>query len=197
MKKFIAICLSILSIFISSATLCSNAYAEKHDEIKTFINVKGEKINYFENKNGDAYIIENGKKEYIAFPISWEKVTDEKTLTELRNEYKRFSVSRAGLPYIKNMNFSNHLDTTDVIGINGRRYVWMHCTNYNPWNAHKGMSFYMYLSYDGNEWIREQFVNWNLSIKKKVYVYNSGMPNMKIQMWSYYGDVNSCKLSIT
>ena len=32
---------------------------------------------------------------------------------------------------------------------------------------------------------------------KKFYLYNSGMPNMKIQMWSYYGDVNSCKLSIT
>lgn len=202
MKKCLSIILSIVLLF--SGVLSVNAYAETpKDKVCSYTNYKGETVVYYEQADGETYIIEDGKKEYVAIPVLVEEITDPEELAELRAEFNKHKLSNtttsrnSNLRYSKTMNFSNTLDSTDILVISSS-YFYLKCSDLNPSNAKRGFSYYVRFSPDGSTWFQTLYVCKSLLVNTRHRMADLGNgPYIQIKMWSYYGTVNTCLLSIT
>lgn len=200
MKKAVATILSIMILITSCLSV--RVWAEPFDQQYSYFNANGEEIFYYKDFNGETYIVENGEKVYIAVPVLTEKITDSDELSKLRKaaterNITTYSVASATLPYSKTMNFSSTIDTTDMFYITYESYLSLKCSELNPFGAKRGFSYYVRYSPDGSTWYRTLYVNQSLwaYTKHRVSDFGNG-PYIQIQMWSYYGTVDSCLLSI-
>ena len=86
MKKFInkktVIILVIVVLLIIGGVITVSAIPKKY----TYVDTNGETIEYYIDSEDNEYIIENGKKVYIALPLEKNKITDENILRELNGE---------------------------------------------------------------------------------------------------------------
>lgn len=199
MKKLIATILSAVLIITSFLSL--SVSAKIADQKYSYVSFNGEVIYYYKDAAGGTYVTEDGKKDYIAVPVSVEKITDSVELSKLRatvNKTNLYTVSIASttLPYSKTMNFSSTLDTTSVLYVTSS-YFYMKCSSLNPSGATRGFSYYVRFSPDGNTWFSALYVNESLLFYTRHRMADLGNgPYIQIQMWSYYGTVTSCLLSI-
>ena len=168
-------------------------FAISKEEVFVYIRHNGDKIEYMIDSVGNKYIYENGEKVYIAIPTQTSIVSVDTINRIMRTANE---IDYETLPYSKTMNVGTG-EFTDVIKLFARQYVYLKCSNYSPLFADKGMSYYIFYSYDGNEWVSELYVNQTLTFKTKHFVYDSGYPYMKIRMWSYAASVSTCVLDIT
>lgn len=205
MKRFLSILLVttlLLTYFVPFA-----ASANGNSKQYSFINVNGETVYYYFDEAGETYIMENGEKEYIAVPVSVGKVTDEAMLAELRASFKSDIINNSintapyvepleleGSLYQKNMVFSN-ADTTDVLEVKDHTFL-LKCSKLNPTGSDRGFSYYVYSSIDGYDWSYTVYVNKSLLVFTRHRLADTGGPYIKIYMWSYYGTVKSCLLSV-
>lgn len=199
MKKVIATLIS--AILIVSSFLSFNVFAKTSDSQFSYVGGDGTVVNYFKDDNGDAYVIENGEKIYIAVPVSTEKVTNNAELFYLNTSSKAkisssstFALSK--LPYEKHMDFSIKPNYTDVLYITAP-YFHIKCSDLNPSGAKRGFSYYVWFSPDNSSWEKTLFVCESLRFytRHRMADFASG-PYIKIHMWSYYGTVDSCLLSM-
>ena len=80
-KKIVVIFIIVVSLLIGGIITVS-AIPKKY----TYVDTNGETIEYYIDSENNEYIIENGKKVYIALPLEKNKITDENILRELNGE---------------------------------------------------------------------------------------------------------------
>ena len=80
-KKTVVIFIIVVSLLIGGIITVS-AIPKKY----TYVDTNGETIEYYIDSEDNEYIIENGKKVYIALPLEKNKITDENILRELNGE---------------------------------------------------------------------------------------------------------------
>lgn len=200
MKKQLATVCVI--VWIMTSLFSFSASAKSADQICSYVSFNGEKIEYYKDTDGGTYVIEDGKKEYIAVPVSVEKITDSAELSQLRaiagsRTLSVASVASATLPYSKTMNFSSTIDTTSILNVSSATYYYLKCSSLNPSGAKRGFSYYVRFSPDGTTWYRELYVCQSLLLYTRHRMADLGnAPYIQIQMWSYYGTVSSCLLSM-
>lgn len=197
MKRAISLFMTLVLMGTSLFSLSANAIS--YSKSYSYTDPDGSIVFYQKDANG-TYIIENNKKVYIAIPVLIDKITDEETLTELRasigNIESSNSVLASSLPYSKTMNFSStSLIFTDVLSVTGDFY--MKCSDLEPFGSDRGFSYWIHYSYDGVNWERALYVNQSLLFyTRHRHAELGNSPYIKIHMWSYYGTVSSCLLSI-
>ena len=207
MKKLISIILS--TIILITSFLSFNAYAKEVNQAYSYKSLNGENVYYYKDVSGQTYVIENGIKEYIAVPALVEKVTDSVQIAELEEEVSEARLSKSitknssvslkssSLSYSKTMNMASGADVTDILNITSS-YFNLKCSQLSPSGAKRGFSYYIYFSPDGSNWSRALYVNQSLLFTTKHRMADLGNgPYIKISMWSYYGTVSSCLLSLT
>jgi len=199
MKKNISIILTL--VLVLSNILSFSAFAlTPTDKECSYVNYNGETIVYYEQPDGETYILENGIKEYIAIPVLVEEITDPELLSELRAEFNKTMFNEptkaSSLPYSKTMSFSNTYDNTSILNITVGNF-YMNCTNLNPSGAQRGFSYYVRFSSNGSTWYQALYVNKSLLFytTHRMSDYGNG-PYIQVKMWSYYGTVSTCKLHI-
>lgn len=182
--------------------LSLSVFAKVDDQKYSYVSFNGEVVYYYKNAAGETYVIGEGKKEYIAVPVLVEKITDSVELSELRASVKNMnsfiaSVASTTLPYSKTMNFSSTIDSTSILYIPSASYYYLKCSGLKPLGAKRGFSYYVRFSPDGSTWYRELYVCQSLLLYTRHRMADVGNgPYIQIQMWSYYGTVTSCLLSI-
>ena len=92
--KTIVICVSIFAIIINNMIFVS-----AHGPLYEYSEEGGETIYYFIDDNGHPYCMENGKKIYLALPLSQFRITDTKLLTELNEIVDSETQTRAAPTY--------------------------------------------------------------------------------------------------
>lgn len=129
---------------------------------------------YYKDNNGEPYIVENNTKYNIAIPEYIEKVTDEILLTQLRSETSNTKIStyaNSNVLYSKTVYFNPLVKT--------------------------GFSYWILYSMDNTEWYRAFFANESLTFYTRHARAEFGnAPYIVIHIFSYYGTVSSCVLSI-
>ncbi len=180
--------------------LPSYAYENKTNEMYSYIGFDGKQVNYYKDIDGNNYVIENGEKIYIAIPVLKEKVTDENIIEQLKSYSQIAPTATNGfetLPYSKTLNFSTTIVKTGVFHIVSGSYIYLKCSKLNPSNAKRGFSYYIYYSPDNVAWERALFVNESLLFYTRHRLADLGNgPYIYVQIWSYYGTVQSCLLSM-
>ena len=193
---FKSISIILLAVIIYNAFL-TKTWALSKEILKTYVRADGSTICYYENQDGSTYVYENGEKIFVAIPVERRVLTDEEVQQLIYCDGQNRSVNYKTLPYSKTLNVGTGA-FTDIIYLNyGRDSIYLKCSNYSPIFGNKGMSYYIFYSTNGSTWISELFINKNLSTKLRHFVYDSYYQYIKIRMWSYSGDINTCKLSIT
>lgn len=195
MKKVFKIFSMLLSIVILVNIFSISIFASNSELLKTYTRPNGQQIDYYEDALGNKYIYENGQKILVAIPIETRILSASEAETLIN--YNARSVSSVSIPYSKIMNVGTG-DFTDVMYLGlGRDSVYLKCSDYKPCLGKKGMSYYFFYSNDGTNWISELYINYDLSAQLRHFVNDGGYCYFKIRMWSYNGDINSCKLSVT
>lgn len=195
MKKVFKIFSMLLSIVILVNIFSISIFASNSELLKTYTRPNGQQIDYYEDALGNKYIYENGQKILVAIPIETRILSASEAETLIN--YNARSVSSVSIPYSKIMNVGTG-DFTDVMYLGlGRDSVYLKCSDYKPRLGKKGMSYYFFYSNDGTNWISELYINYDLSAQLRHFVNDGGYCYFKIRMWSYNGDINSCKLSVT
>lgn len=86
MKKYInkktVIIFVIVVLLIIGGLITVSAIPKKY----TYVDTNGKIYEYYIDNENHTYIIENGKKVYIALPLEQYKITDENILRELNGE---------------------------------------------------------------------------------------------------------------
>ncbi len=168
------------------------------DSQASYVDYSGNVVYYYLDRNNQKYVIENGKKIYIAVPVSTEKVTNEKELEALKSSIDKPINTGAEINAV-NILFSKTISlsyTTNVLTIS-QPYLYLKCSNLSPSGAKRGFSYYVFYSPDNSTWFRELYVNESL----RTYTRHSNAhfgngPYIKIHIWSYYGEVTSCSFNI-
>lgn len=195
MKKIFSI-FTIFAIFISSFSFV--AFAQENNTVYSFDFAEGKSFYYHKDINGEPYIIENGKKYSVAIPDYVEKVTDESLLSMLRNEANKNSMStfsESGVLFSDTVYF-NTLVKTQTFNITDN-YLFLKCSKLNPSNAKRGFSYWILYSFDKTEWLRAFYANKSLTFYTRHPMATFGnAPYVIIHIYSYYGSVSSCTLSI-
>lgn len=199
MKKIFSI-LTIFAIFISSFSFI--AFAQENNTAYSFEYAEGKNFYYYKDINGEPYIIENGEKYNIAIPEYIEKVTDESLLSMLRNEANNEAnkdsvntVLKSDILFSETVYF-NTLVKTQTFNVTDN-YLFLKCSNLNPSNAERGFSYWILYSFDKTEWLRAFYVNKSLTFYTRHPMATLGKaPYIIIHIYSYYGSVSSCTLSI-
>ncbi len=210
MKKFISVVLLTILLIVSILPICGYAY--DLNEERRFTCVDEEIVEYFNDENGD-YILKDGEKEYIIVIDSFKLVTDYYELKELKsdiakakatNSFSRFNETMSSksskVVYSGKLDFSATIATTPIIALEGYNYYYLKCSDLNPSGAKRGFSHYVMFTVDqGATWYQydSPFVNYSLSLYTRFSRARLGNPQyIKIKMWSYYGTVDSCTLSV-
>lgn len=193
MKKTVSI---ILIIGICFSLFSITAFAQE-PERRFLFEYEDVSFNYYKDKQG-TYIIEDETKVYIAIPVLIEEVTDEMLLRELRNEFSN-SIMQSGtkslILFSQTVNLKP-LAQTGVLNVTDD-YLYLKCTNLNPSNAKRGFSYWIYYSQDGSTWTSAFFVNESLALYTRHRMADLGKsPYIKINIFSYYGTVDSCLFSV-
>lgn len=197
MKKF----LSVFLIFALSVSFFSFvSFAQENDEIYFYENYSGDKVYYYKDVNGEPYIIEDGKKCYIAVPEYIEKVTDEELISQFRSDFNS-SVNSNAYSANSDLLFSirvyfNPLVKTGILNISDN-YVYLKCSDLAPSNANRGFSYWILFSPDGKEWLRAYFANYSLTFYTRHRMADLGnASSIQIHIFSCDGSVSSCILSV-
>lgn len=195
MKKPLSI-LIIFAILISSFSFI--AFAQDNNTVYSFEFAEGKSFYYQKDINGEPYIIENGKKYNVAIPEYVEKVTDEALLSMLRDEADKNSVStfsKSGVLFSDTVYF-NTLVKTKTFNVTDN-YLFLKCSKLNPSNAERGFSYWILYSFDNTEWQRAFYINKSLTFYTRHPMATLGnAPYIIIHIYSFYGSVSSCTLSI-
>lgn len=199
MKKIIAVLLT--SVLVATTLFSLNTNAMTTEEIYSYENFNGEIVYYYKDTNGDAYVIENDEKVYIAVPVSIEVITDEDELNELRNSSQNVNLNtittRANPIYSEVIQLKSNNNITPKITLANADYFYMKCSDLSPFGAKRGFSYYLSYSPDGNTWMKALYVNNSLLFYTRHRRADLGNCQfIKVQIWSYYGTVSSCLLSI-
>lgn len=188
--------LTIVAILISSFSFI--AFAQERDTVYSFEMSESQYFYYYKDNNGEPYIVENGIKYNIAVPEYVAKVTDETLLAQLRKdvtEKKIVTAAKSKVLFSQNVYF-NTLAKTGILNVTDN-YLFLKCSNLNPSNAQRGFSYWILYSLDGREWTRAFYVNKSLTFYTRHPMATLGnAPYIEIHIFSYYGTVSSCLLSV-
>ena len=194
MKKVISVFLATIILIVSlSVTVCAS-----NDSICSYPGLDGDSaFLYYMDDCGEPYVVD-GIKAYIALPEYIETVTDSGKLEELRNDFinmQNYDNPKSLVLFSKTIVF-NPLAATGVLSVSDN-YLFLKCTNLNPSNATRGFSYWIYYSFDGSNWTRSFYVNKSLSVytRHSMALYGYA-PYIKIEIFSYYGTVSSCKFHV-
>lgn len=172
MKKRFKIFSMLLSIVILINIFSITTFSSDLETLKTYTRPNGQRIDYYEDALGNKYIYENDQKIFVAIPIETRIISASEAETLIYNNAR--SVSSVSIPYSKTMNVGTG-EFTDVMYLGlGRDSVYLKCSDYKPILGKKGMSYYLFYSIDGINWISELYVNYNLSTKLRHFVYDGG-----------------------
>ncbi len=195
MKKVLCM-LTIVAILISSFSFI--AFAQERDTVYSFEMSESQYFYYYKDNNGEPYIVENGIKYNIAVPEYVAKVTDETLLAQLRKdvtEKKIVTAAKSKVLFSQNVYF-NTLAKTGILNVTDN-YLFLKCSDLNPSNAQRGFSYWILYSLDGREWTRAFYVNKSLTFYTRHPMATLGnAPYIEIHIFSYYGTVSSCLLSV-
>lgn len=204
MKKFISAILSI-ALFVT-AFLPLTANAANLEKVYSYISFDGQIIEYYKDAYGEDYVVENGERIYIAVPTStWEVVDEDITaLEEWKQEIdctpksvQPYANKNAIIAFTGNMDFSSSAAISSVINTQGYIYCYLKCSSLRPIGAKRGFSYQIRFSPDGSTWYFNTYVNQKLSSYTRHRMAELGnAPYIQIRIWSYYGTVNSCTLSV-
>lgn len=204
MKKFISAILSI-ALFVT-AFLPLTANAANLEKVYSYISFDGQIIEYYKDAYGEDYVVENGEKIYIAVPTStWEVVDEDITaLEEWKQEIdctpksvQPYANKDAIIAFTGNMDFSSSAAISSVINTQGYIYCYLKCSSLRPIGAKRGFSYQIRFSPDGSTWYFNTYVNQKLSSYTRHRMAELGnAPYIQIRIWSYYGTVNTCTLSV-
>jgi hypothetical protein len=205
MKKIISAVLSTVLFVTTFLSLTANAASL--EKVYSYTSFDGQIIEYYKDAYGEDYVVENGKRIYIAVPTStWEIVDDEDiiALEDWKQEIdcspkavQPYANKKAIIAYTGNMDFSSTIATSSVIGTQGYIYCYLKCSSLRPIGAKRGFSYQIRFSPDGSTWYLNRYVNQSLSSYTRHRMSELGNAQyIQIKIWSYYGTVKTCTLSV-
>lgn len=210
MNKFVSVIMLAALLIITCLPIAS--FAKSVEEERHFIYLDEEFVEYYADDVG-TYILKSGKKEYITVVDSFVLVTDPNMLRSLKSEVQMDKISNllnhpvnaitnksSNIVYSGKLDFSSTIAITPAINISGYNYYYLKCSNLNPSGAKRGFSYYAMVTIDnGASWYQYEspFVNYSLSQYTRFSRARLGNPQyISFKMWSYYGTVDSCTLSV-
>jgi len=205
MKKAIAAVLSTV-LFISTF-LSLTANAADLEKVYSYESFDGQIIEYYKDAYGEDYVVENGKRIYIAVPVSTWEVIDDEDITAWEDwkqevdctpkAVQPYAYKDAIIAYTGKMDFSSTIATSNVIDTEGYLYCYLKCSSLRPIGAERGFSYQLRFSPDGSTWYFNRYINQSLTFYTRHRISELGNAQyIQIKIWSYHGTVETCTLSV-